>query len=126
MRFVLDASAVLALLQAEPGAERVRAVIREAALSSVNLTEVVTKLTGRGVPAGELPTILGEIEVSVHVHDEDLAITAGVMHTRTRSRGLSLGDRACLALARRLAATALTTDRAWRGVDVGVPIEVIR
>jgi len=63
MRFVLDASAVLALLQAEPGAERVRSVIREAALSSVNLTEVVTKLTGRGVPAGELPTILGEIEI---------------------------------------------------------------
>ncbi|HSA80493.1 MAG TPA: hypothetical protein VLE23_06695 [Geminicoccaceae bacterium] len=66
MRFVLDASAVLALLQAGPGAERVRAVLREAVLSSVNLTEVVTKLTGRGVPEGELPAILAGIELSVH------------------------------------------------------------
>ena len=126
MRFVLDASAVLALLQAEPGAERVRAVVREAALSSVNLTEVVTKLTNGGVPLDELPAILAEIELSVHAHDEDLAISAGVMHRTTRRRGLSLGDRACLALAHRLAATALTTDRTWRGVDVGVAIKVIR
>ena len=126
MRFVLDASAVLALLQAESGAERVRAVIRQAALSSVNLTEVVTKLTASGVPADELPAILGEIEVSVHAHDEDLAIAAGVMHTTTRSRGLSLGDRACLALARRLSAMALTADRAWGEIDISVPIEVIR
>jgi ribonuclease VapC len=86
----------------------------------------VTKLTARGVPADELPAILAEIEIPVHAHDEDLAIAAGAMHMTTHRRGLSLGDRAWLALARRLTATALTTDRAWRGVDVGVAIEVIR
>lgn len=126
MTFVLDASAVLALIQGEPGAQRVRAIVREAALSSVNLTEVVTKLVAKGVPADELRVILGEFRLFVLSHDEELAIAAGTMHAATRSRGLSLGDRACLALARRLAATALTTDRAWRGLDVGVAIEVIR
>jgi PIN domain nuclease of toxin-antitoxin system len=126
MTFVLDASAVLALIQGEPGGQRVRTVVRQAALSSVNLTEVVTKLLARGVPLNEVREILQGIELSVHVHDEALAIEAGAMHAITRRQGLSLGDRACLALARRLAATALTTDRAWSGVDVGVAVEVVR
>lgn len=126
MTFVLDASAVLALIQGEPGAPRVRAVIRHAALSSVNLTEVVTKLVARGVPLPEVRAILDGIEPLVLPHDEALAIEAGAMYATTRSKGLSLADRACLALARRLGATALTTDRAWRAVHVGVAVEVIR
>jgi ribonuclease VapC len=126
MTFVLDASAVLALIQDEPGGQRVRSVVRQAVLSSVNLTEVVTKLIARGVPVNEVGEILLEIEFFVHAHDEELAVEAGAMHTITRRQGLSLGDRACLALARRLAAPALTTDRAWSQVDVGVAIEVIR
>jgi ribonuclease VapC len=126
MTFVLDASAVLALIQGEPGGQRVRTVVRHAALSSVNLTEVVTKLVARGVSSNEVSEILQEIDLSVHAHDEALAVEAGAIHASTRRQGLSLGDRACLALARRLAATALTTDRAWSRVDVGVAIEVIR
>jgi ribonuclease VapC len=126
MSFVLDASALLALIQGEPGAMRVRAVVRQAALSSVNLTEVVTKLVAKGTLIEEVREILGGIEPRVHAHDEQLAIDAGVMHASTRKLGLSLGDRACLALARRLSATALTTDRAWSRVDVDVAIEVIR
>jgi PIN domain nuclease of toxin-antitoxin system len=126
MTFVLDASAVLTLIQDEPGGQRVRSVVRQAVLSSVNLTEVVTKLTARGVPVNEIGEILQGIELFVHAHDEELAVDAGAMHAITRRHGLSLGDRACLALAQRLAATALTTDRAWSRVDVGVAIEVIR
>jgi ribonuclease VapC len=126
MTFVLDASAVLALIQGERGGQRVRTVVRQAVLSSVNLTEVVTKLVARGVPANDLREILLGIELLVHAHDEELAMEAGVMHAGTRRQGLSLGDRACLALARRLAATALTTDRAWSRVEVGVAVEVIR
>jgi PIN domain nuclease of toxin-antitoxin system len=126
MTFVLDASAVLALIQGEPGGQRVRTVVRQAALNSVNLTEVVTKLVARGVPLSDVREILQGIELSVHAHDEALAMEAGAMHAITRRQGLSLGDRACLALARQLAATALTTDRAWSRVDVGVAIEVIR
>jgi PIN domain nuclease of toxin-antitoxin system len=62
----------------------------------------------------------------VHSHDEELALDAGALHALTRRQGLSLGDRACLARARRLTATALTTDRAWGRVDLGVVIEVTR
>ena len=126
MTFVLDASAVLALIQGEPGGQRVRTVVRQAVLSSVNLTEVVTKLVARGVPLNDVREILLGIELSVHAHDEELAIETGAMHAITRRQGLSLGDRACLALARRLAATALTTDRAWSRLQVGVAVEVIR
>jgi PIN domain nuclease of toxin-antitoxin system len=126
MTFVLDASAVLALIQGEPGGQRVRTVVRQAALNSVNLTEVVTKLIARGVSVSEVREILLGIELFVHAHDEELAVEAGALHAITRRQGLSLGDRACLALARRLAAPALTTDRAWSRVEVGVAIEVIR
>jgi ribonuclease VapC len=126
MIFVLDASAVLALLQGESGAGRVQAVLRQAVLSSVNLTEVVTKLVARGFSEDEVRAILGRVQLAVQPYDEELAIAAGVMHASTRKRGLSLGDRACLALARRLGATALTTDRVWRGIDVGASVELIR
>lgn len=126
MTFVLDASALLALLRREPGAERVQAVLPQSVMSSVNLTEVVSKLVARGAPEAEVRAILSAIQPSVLAYEEDLAIDVGLMHASTRSRGLSLGDRACLALARRLAAMALTTDRAWREVDVGAAIEVIR
>jgi len=126
LTFVLDASALLALLRREPGAERVQAVLPQSVMSSVSLTEVVSKLVARGAPEAEVRAILGAIQPPVLAYEEDLAIDAGVMHASTRSRGLSLGDRACLALARRLAATALTTDRAWREVDVGAAVEVIR
>jgi len=90
------------------------------------LDGVVSKLVARGAPEAEVRAILSAIQPPVLAYEEDLAIDAGVMHASTRSRGLSLGDRACLALARRLAATALTTDRAWREVDVGAAVEVIR
>jgi PIN domain nuclease of toxin-antitoxin system len=126
MTYVLDASAVLALIQGEPGGERVRAVVRQAALSSVNPTEIMTKLIGHGVPSNEVRLVLEGVTPFVHPHDEESALDAGALHAITRRQGLSLGDRACLALARRLAATALTTDRAWSRVDLGVPIEVIR
>jgi len=126
LTFVLDASALLALLRREPGAERVQAVLPQSVMSSVNLTEVVSKLVARGAPEAEVRAILSAIQPPVLAYEEDLAIDAGIMHASTRSRGLSLGDRACLALARRLAATALTTDPAWREVDVGAAVEVIR
>ena len=126
MTYVLDASAVLALIQGEPGGERVRAVVRQAALSSVNLTEVVTKLIGRGVPSNEVRLVLEGVTPFVHPRDEELALDTDAMHAITRRQGWSLGDRACLALARRLTATALMTDRAWGRVDLGVVTEVIR
>lgn len=118
---VLDASAPLALLQGEPGAERVAAALPRAAISGVNLSEVVAKLTDEAIRAS-----LAGLDLDVRPFDEDLAYDAGELRPATRARGLSLADRACLALARRLDAKALTADRAWLGLEVGVVIEAIR
>jgi ribonuclease VapC len=123
---VLDASALLALLKAEPGAERVAEVIDRAVMGAVNLAEVTSKLIWENVPRGQIQEWIGVLELEIRPFDQELAYAAGALLTATRSKGLSLGDRACLALALRLGGTAMTTDRAWAQVDVGVPIELIR
>jgi len=125
---ILDASAVLAFLLREPGQDRVmEALLREPRMTTVNFAEVVTRYVLRGAAAQgerlreELPVVF----VSV---DEDLALQAALMASVTRPLGLSLGDRICLALARRTGLPALTADRSWLGVaaDLGVTVEVIR
>ena len=123
---VLDASALLALLQAEPGAARVAAALPRAAVSSVNLSEVVAKLADGGLPAEAVRASLAGLDLDVRPFDEGLAYEAGELRPATRAQNLSLGDRACFALARRLGAAALTADRAWAGVQVGVTVEVVR
>jgi ribonuclease VapC len=123
---VLDASAVLAMVHGESGAERVKAVLPLAALSSVNLAEVVTKLVQRRMPRDAIADLLQDFDLDLHSFDEALALETGALWASTRGRGLSLGDRACLALARRLGARVLTADRAWRGLDLGVQVEMLR
>lgn len=123
---VLDASALLALLKAEPGAERVAAVIGRAVMGTVNLAEVTSKLIWENVPSDQIRGWIGALELEIRPFDQELAYDAGVLLTATRRKELSLGDRACLALARRVGGTAMTTDRAWAEVNVGVPIELIR
>jgi ribonuclease VapC len=123
---VLDASALLALMRAEKGAERVAAVIDRAVIGAVNVAEVTSKLVREEVPMAMIREWLEALELDVRPFDRELAYAAGALVPGTRNQGLSLGDRACLALAQALGATALTTDRAWRGVDLGVAIEVIR
>jgi PIN domain nuclease of toxin-antitoxin system len=123
---VLDASALLALLGAEPGSEVVAESIPGAAISTVNLSEVVSKLTERGVPEQAVQSALREVELEVHPFSEDHAYRAGFLRLATRSLGLSLGDRSCLALGQQLKAAVLTTDRNWRALDLGIDIRVIR
>ena len=123
---VLDASALLALMRAEKGAERVAAVIDQAVIGAVNLAEVTSKLVREEIAISIVREWLDALELDVRAFDRELAYAAGALVPGTRAQGLSLGDRVCLALAQALGATALTTDRAWRGVDVGVAIEVIR
>ena len=103
---VLDASAVLALLQQEPGATRVAALLPDAWISAVNLSEVVAKLIDHGVPADALVPALWQLSLRVQAFDSDAAIRAGELRAATRPLGLSLGDRACLALAQSLGAVA--------------------
>jgi ribonuclease VapC len=125
---VLDASALLALLFEEPGADRVRAVIADAAMSTVNLAEVVGYLARKGTTEADIRSMTADIRVALVSFDEELAYTTGLYLPATRTAGLSLGDRACLALADRLAVRAQTTDRSWSRIAaaVGVEVEVIR
>jgi len=125
-KIVLDASALLAFINREPGAERVTAVLGEAAISTVNFSEVVTKLALKNRSPQRVLDELTEFELEVVDFNRALAEDAGLLATATRGQGLSLGDRACLALARRENAVALTADNAWRQVQVGIEIQFIR
>jgi PIN domain nuclease of toxin-antitoxin system len=122
---VLDASALLALLQDEPGSERVLATLPGALISAVNLSEVVAKLAEVGMPAATIQRSL-RLSIEVVPFDDELAVRTGLLRPVTRSAGLSLGDRACLALAASRSLPALTTDRAWNSVATGVDVVVIR
>jgi PIN domain nuclease of toxin-antitoxin system len=128
MEFVLDASALLAALLGEPGAERVDAVIDGALISTVNLAEVVGHLAKAGADRERVAQILATLPIVHQAPDEALAIDVGLMRPVTDRLGLSMGDRFCLALARRVGAPALTADRAWANVagPLGVEIELIR
>ncbi|HVG10356.1 MAG TPA: type II toxin-antitoxin system VapC family toxin [Thermoanaerobaculia bacterium] len=123
---VLDASAVLALLNREPGAEEVEKTIPGAAIGAVNLSEVVAKLAERGMPEEAIRLALSGIELDVTPFDGPLAYRAGLLRVSTRGLGLSFGDRACLALGRQLGMPVLTADRRWSELSVGVEVRVIR
>lgn len=123
---VLDASALLAYVNGETGAEVVAAVIGDALVSAVNLAEVVTKLVERGGSLEQARAALRFIELDVVDFTRPLAEQAGGLVALTRSKGLSLGDRACLALAAREGLPAITADRAWSSLSVGVEVSFIR
>lgn len=129
---VLDASALLAYLNDEAGAQRVEdALIRGSAISAVNLAEVLSKLSELGMVPGEVSEELrrrgflgGRLAVLPLTADD--AVLVASLHRKTKLQGLSLGDRACLGLALRLRVPALTADRAWSRLRIGVKVEVIR
>ena len=125
-RVVLDASALLAYLNGEPGGEQVPATSGSALISAVNLSEVVSVLTVQGVSIETVRRSFSRIILDVISFDRVHAEGAGCMTVKTKSQGLSLGDRACLTLALYAEAPVLTADRAWRDVDVGVEIRFIR
>ena len=132
MTSVLDASALLAYLRAEPGAQTVVAALGAGASSSaVNLSEVLAKLDEVGIRADDAHRkmvsdgILGSA-LQVQPFTEADAIAAGQLRVPTRSAGLSTGDRACLALATRLGVPALTADRQWLKPSLGLTVTLIR
>lgn len=125
---VLDASAVLCLLKDEAGASRVKASLPRASISAVNLAEVVAKLMEAGGSAANITAIIDTLDLTVVPFDGGQAVASGLLRAVTRAHGLSLGDRACLALARQRSAIALTADRAWLSLppDLGIRVELIR
>lgn len=123
---VLDASALLAFLHRETGFQVVADHIKDAAVSAVNLSEVVARLADRGLLGQVIRESLEDMSIAVIPFETEQAYIAAMLRTETRSVGLSLGDRACLALARQLRVPALTADRRWAELDVGVNVQVIR
>ena len=125
-RYVLDASAILCLLQAEPGASRVAEVLPEAVVSAVNLSEVVAKLADAGGTADMIDAALEALQLQVVPFDRAQAQFSGYLRAPTRRLGLSLGDRACLALGRSREAIVLTCDASWAKLGPEFTIELLR
>lgn len=126
---VLDASAVLAFLAQEVGAERVEeSMDAGAAISTLTVQEVVSKLVQRGMGTEAAAEAIAALGLAVHELSFDLAVDAGAMFPLTRQFGLSHGDRACLALGRALGLVVLTADKAWSEVAgaLGVRVEQFR
>ena len=123
---VVDASAILALLHGETGAEVVAGVLAGAALSAVNLSEAAAKLQERGVPAAAAREVLLGLDLDIVPFDNELAFLAASLREATRHRGLSLGDRACLALGRQRGVPVYTADRAWAGLGLNIDVRLIR
>ena len=130
MIYVMDASALLALSQGERGYEIVEALIQsqECAISSVNMAEVGSKLVDKGLPEKDLSRVLKQYQVDIIDFSTEQAIRSAAIRSLTRSSGLSLGDRACFALAQLMQGCVVTTDRAWSAVeeDLGVKVVQIR
>jgi len=123
----LDASALLALLNQEPGAEKLTPeLLRHATSSTVNLAEVHSKLVQRGGDPNEAWEDALSLIREASVFTEQQARIAGSLVAQNRGLGLSLGDRACLALGIALHVPVYTADRAWRGLKLGIRIHVIR
>ncbi len=122
---VLDSSAVLAVLNGEPGEAVVRRWLAGpvALLCSVNLAEVVTKLVEQGSAETTIQRAISTVKLDIRDFDAELAFAAGLLRGATRQAGLSLGDRACLALGMRLKFPVVTADRSWAGL--GLPVEVV-
>ena len=93
---------------------------------SVNPAEAITSMVNRGMSEADIRRLLAAMSLDVLPFDEELAYRAGLLRSATRSAGLSLGDRACLALAERLGGPALTADRAWGTLQLSIRVEVIR
>lgn len=124
---VLDASAVIAVLRGEAGADIVAAHAGDALISAVNLQEVVKALLVRGAAAEAAREMVDELHLEVRVHDAPAAYAAAGLHEATRAFGSGLGDRSCMALAIAEGLPAMTTDREWGNLHIpGLEIVLAR
>ncbi len=126
MTCVIDASAILALFNGETGGDAVARLGRGGYLSAVNATEVLTRQQDLDVPFDAAVELLEGLQLSIMSFDAARAAAAARLRPATRALGLSLGDRACLALAIELGLPVLTADRPWQRLDLGVEIQLIR
>jgi len=125
-RAVLDASAILAFLRGEPGADVLSGYRGDAMVSAVNIAEAGARLADFGASPAEVRWSVSLMSLEIVPFDEEQAHATADIRGATRHLGLSLGDRACLQLAARRGLPAVTADRLWAEVDAGVEIRLIR
>ena len=127
MIHVMDSSALLAVTKGEKGAETVMELIEanDCVISSVNMAEVATRMLDLGLPLNELKRALGLFNMDVIDFNEEQAMACAELRPLTKSAGLSLGDRACLGLAKLMDATAVTSDRPWMAIAEAVGVKVL-
>lgn len=124
---VFDASAILALLADEPGAEIVARHIGDGIISAVNFQEVVKELLRRGIPIDAALELLDALHLDIRPHGREEAVIAAGLYPTTRQHGSGLGDRSCMALAIAEALPAITADRAWNHIEAaGLQVLLIR
>jgi PIN domain nuclease of toxin-antitoxin system len=123
---VLDASVLLAAVLEEPGHEAMLALRDPGLVSAVNLAEARARLADAGYDRPSIDTSIGLLNIAVIDFDAEQAVMSADLRPSTRPAGLSLGDRACLALAQKRSAVALTADRAWARLDAPVEVRLVR
>lgn len=123
---VLDASALIALLRSEPGSDRVAAIANRACVSAVNMAEVLGKMVSYGKQLETVAYQIGRLQLEIRPFDLEQAKYSASLWQATRPAGLSLGDRACLALGLLTGLPVMTADRSWEACRVGVDVILIR
>ncbi|MBX9879151.1 MAG: type II toxin-antitoxin system VapC family toxin [Candidatus Obscuribacterales bacterium] len=123
---VLDASALLALLNEEPGALLVEKQLEYSVMSAVNVSEVIAQLIKHGMPPNFAVATVSNLGLRTVAFDDDMAYATAELVDSTKGVGLSLGDRACLALAQKLGCVVLTSDKAWAKLNLRCKIKLIR
>lgn len=126
MKAVLDASALLAYLQDEPGSDAVEKVLERSCISAVNWSEVIQKSVAAGVETEGMRQDLEALGLRVLDFTPLHADLAGRLWAQTRRFGLSLGDRACMSLGMAMQLPVLTTDKGWKKPKLSVRVTVIR
>ena len=127
MIHVMDSSALLAVTKGEKGAETVMELIEanDCVISSVNMAEVATRMLDLGLPLNELKRALGLFNMDVIDFNEEQALACAELRPLTKSAGLSLGDRACLGLAKLMDGTAVTSNRPWMAIAEAAGVKVL-
>lgn len=125
-KVVFDASALIALIYQEKGCELVEKYLPHAEISTVNLAEVASYMIKKEVPSKEAAQLLQDLSLDVKPFDESQALLAAALYSTTSVKGLSLGDRACLALAITQKHPVITADKVWATLKLDAKIILIR
>ena len=125
-KYVLDSSAVLALINHEEGENKVQAITKDSIISTVNYSEVATVLNTLGMPCQEIEEIFPELGIKIIPFETSHALLAAEFRMKTKHKGFSLGDRACLALGKISNLPVLSADKIWKTLELDLEILLIR